>query len=107
MATLVEPQTIVGELLVRLRAQPGCADATYEETPAEIVGGYDTSIFSFRLAGVAAPWDGPLILRLFRPRMWIGRGWRPPSRTPSWTWVIHAPAPCSMAATDASAGNRT
>jgi aminoglycoside phosphotransferase (APT) family kinase protein len=73
MRTAVEPNNIAGELLARMRAEPGCEDGVYAEAPAEIMGGYDTQIFSFRLNGAAAPWDGPLILRLFRP----GYGDRP------------------------------
>ena len=67
MTLTIGRPTLADELLARVRALPGCAEATYAEAPAEIVGGYDTAIFTFRLSGAAAPWDGPLILRLFRP----------------------------------------
>jgi aminoglycoside phosphotransferase (APT) family kinase protein len=67
MPEAVESRAIANELLARMRVQPGCREAAYAEPPEAIAGGYDTAIFSFRLAGAAAPWNVPLILRLFRP----------------------------------------
>jgi aminoglycoside phosphotransferase (APT) family kinase protein len=65
--TAATTPTVAEDLLARVRALPGCGDAAYAEAPEELVGGYDTSIFAFRVSGAAAPWDGPLIARLFRP----------------------------------------
>jgi len=100
MTVATEPQTIASELLARVRAEPGCADAAYAEVPAEIVGGYDTSIFSFRLSGVAAPWDGPLILRLFRPAQVD----RPRIETAIQNTVVDMGYPCPRALLDGGEG---
>jgi aminoglycoside phosphotransferase (APT) family kinase protein len=64
--TTVTRQTIAEDLLARVRLEAGCADAEFAEAPAGLEGGYDTAIFAFRLSGAAPPWDGPLVLRLFR-----------------------------------------
>lgn len=42
---------------------PGLA---YVEPPKRLTGGYDAAIFAFRLAGAAAPFDRPLVLRRYR-----------------------------------------
>jgi aminoglycoside phosphotransferase (APT) family kinase protein len=39
----------------------------YAEPPAPISGGYDTSIYAFRVTAGPAAWSGPLILRVLRP----------------------------------------
>lgn len=100
MTAAVEAEAIAADLLARVRVQPECMNATFAEPPAEIVGGYDTSIFSFRLAGVAAPWDAPLILRLFRPN----HGDRPRLETAIQNTVADMGYPCPRALIDGGHG---
>ena len=51
-------------LLQYLRATEG-GDIAYAEPPEEITGGFETSIFGFRLDAAPARMSGPLILRLY------------------------------------------
>jgi aminoglycoside phosphotransferase (APT) family kinase protein len=67
MRAAVNGSLVAVELVDRLRRRADLHDVTFLDPPAAITGGYDTAIFSFRLAGAAPPWDAPLILRLFRP----------------------------------------
>lgn len=53
------------ELLAHMRAATN-SDVAFETPPEQIVGGFDTTIFSFQLAGAPPPFDVPLILRLYR-----------------------------------------
>jgi aminoglycoside phosphotransferase (APT) family kinase protein len=43
------------------------ADLAYAEPPVPISGGFDTSIYAFRVSAGPAAWSGPLILRVLRP----------------------------------------
>jgi aminoglycoside phosphotransferase (APT) family kinase protein len=54
-------------LLAHLRAALNAPALAYAEAPARISGGFETSIFRFRLAGASAALSGPLILRVLRP----------------------------------------
>ena len=54
-------------LLAHLRREAGAPELSYAEPPAELTGGYDTRIFTFRLAGASAAWSGPLVLRVQNP----------------------------------------
>jgi aminoglycoside phosphotransferase (APT) family kinase protein len=53
-------------LLEYLRSTLGDATLAYAEPPARIVGGYDTTIYSLRLAAAPDEFGRPLILRVFR-----------------------------------------
>jgi aminoglycoside phosphotransferase (APT) family kinase protein len=53
-------------LLAHLRRMDGMHSADFAEPPSRISGGFETLIFAFRLACAPRPFDGPLILRLFR-----------------------------------------
>jgi aminoglycoside phosphotransferase (APT) family kinase protein len=63
-----EPDTpaVSSRLLARLRRMDGMHSVGFAEPPSPIPGGFETRIFAFRLAGAPAPFDRPLILRLFR-----------------------------------------
>ena len=52
------------ELLDRLRAELGPA-VDYAEPPQLLSGGYYTANHRFRITGASAPWDRPMVLRLF------------------------------------------
>ena len=39
----------------------------FEETPRRLLGGNQTFVHAFRLAGTEPPWDAPLVLRILRP----------------------------------------
>jgi aminoglycoside phosphotransferase (APT) family kinase protein len=53
-------------LLAHLRRMDGMHSADFAEPPSRISGGFETLIYAFRLARAPRPFDGPLILRLFR-----------------------------------------
>jgi aminoglycoside phosphotransferase (APT) family kinase protein len=54
-------------LLSLLRDRTGQEGATFAEAPKQVSGGFDTSIYRFRLKGASEEWSKPLVLRLFRP----------------------------------------
>jgi aminoglycoside phosphotransferase (APT) family kinase protein len=58
---------IMDALLSHLRAAFTNEALAYAEQPSQITGGFDTTIYSFRLSGASGEWSRPLILRLFRP----------------------------------------
>src|SRR5208337_3163487 len=58
-------EQIASGLLDYLRASLKVPSLSYAETPARITGGFETSVFGFRLAGAPEPLCGRLILRLF------------------------------------------
>lgn len=58
---------IAQRLLSHLRAACDAPGLAYAEPPARVSGGFETSIFSFRLDGPPPALAGPLILRLLRP----------------------------------------
>ncbi|MFZ0888642.1 MAG: phosphotransferase [Candidatus Binataceae bacterium] len=58
-------EQIASGLLDYLRASLKVPGLSYAETPARITGGFETSVFGFRLAGAPEPLYGRLILRLF------------------------------------------
>jgi len=53
------------ELLDALRPVIGVDELDYAEPPVKFTGGFFTENHGFRLGGVSAPWDAPLVLRLF------------------------------------------
>ena len=53
-------------LLAHLRRMDGMHSVDFAEPPSRISGGFETLMFAFRLAHATPPFDGPLILRLFR-----------------------------------------
>jgi aminoglycoside phosphotransferase (APT) family kinase protein len=55
--------TLADRFLTHLRGRLG-AGVGYAEAPAPLSGGFDTTILAFRLSGVPAGWEGPLILRV-------------------------------------------
>jgi aminoglycoside phosphotransferase (APT) family kinase protein len=58
-------QAVAARLLDYLRIALKRPALAYAETPARVMGGFETSIFGFALAGAPEPMGGPLILRLF------------------------------------------
>ncbi len=59
---------LADRLLADMRTRDGLSAAAYAEAPRRLTGGFDAAIFAFRLSGVPAPFDGPLVLRLLRPQ---------------------------------------
>ena len=57
---------LAAALLGYLRATHGMAELAFAQTPARILGGFDTLIYSFALRAPPADLAGPLILRLYR-----------------------------------------
>ena len=53
------------ELLDAVRREVGRGDLDYAEPPTRLSGGYFTENCAFRVADAPAPWDGPLVVRLF------------------------------------------
>src|SRR5215468_6304653 len=64
-----EPATseVADQLLRHLRGRLGTSSLDYAESPARILGGFDTFIYGFSLRGAPARLSGRLILRLYRP----------------------------------------
>jgi aminoglycoside phosphotransferase (APT) family kinase protein len=63
----MQPRDSLAERLLRyLRADLLNEGLSYAEPPMQLTGGFDTSIYSFRLNGASDQWSPPLILRLFR-----------------------------------------
>jgi aminoglycoside phosphotransferase (APT) family kinase protein len=60
-----QSQTLAPVLLRLLRAKLG-EQVGFEEAPRRLLGGNQTFVHSFRLAGTKPPWDAPLILRILR-----------------------------------------
>ncbi|HJQ55555.1 MAG TPA: hypothetical protein VJ890_01525, partial [Vineibacter sp.] len=58
---------VADRLLGHLRARMDAPALAYAEAPARVTGGFETSIFGFRLADPPATLAGPLILRALRP----------------------------------------
>jgi aminoglycoside phosphotransferase (APT) family kinase protein len=58
---------IAPRLIAYLRAALGDELIDYASEPSAISGGFDTSVFAFRLAGAPQAFSQPLILRVFRP----------------------------------------
>jgi aminoglycoside phosphotransferase (APT) family kinase protein len=56
---------VADRLLSLLQAATGAHTLAYAQPPQEILGGFDTRIFSFELTGADTSFRGPLILRLF------------------------------------------
>ncbi len=57
---------VAERLLAFLRQEVKRRDLRYEESPSEILGGYEMRTFGFRLAGADGPFTRPLIMRLYR-----------------------------------------
>jgi aminoglycoside phosphotransferase (APT) family kinase protein len=53
------------ELLDVVRVETGCAGLEYARVPVRLSGGFFTENLAFSVAGAPAPWDGPLVVRLF------------------------------------------
>jgi len=53
-------------LLAHLHRMAGMHSVDFAEPPSPVGGGFETLIFAFRLGHAPPPFDGPLILRLFR-----------------------------------------
>ncbi len=53
------------DLLALLRVVAGHPQAAFRQEPERVLGGFDTLIYRFELAGVAGSFGRPLILRLF------------------------------------------
>ena len=53
-------------LLLFLREEIGDSKIDYEITPSPLQGGFDTTVFHFKLKNVHPSLSGPLVLRLFR-----------------------------------------
>jgi hypothetical protein len=49
-----------------LSEELGDTKLNYEIPPSQLQGGYDTSIFQFKLKNVQPSLSGPLVLRVFR-----------------------------------------
>lgn len=62
------PRSIDESLLAYLRSVTGETALSYAEPPAQISGGFDTTIYSFRLATASKELAQPLIVRIFRPQ---------------------------------------
>ena len=60
------PAEVGARLLAHLRRMDGMHSVDFAQPPSPITGGYETLIFAFQLARAPAPFDAPLILRLFR-----------------------------------------
>ena len=60
------PGDLDARLLAFVRRELGDPAIGYAEPPSRILGGFDTLIYGFRLAGAPAGFSGPLILRVFR-----------------------------------------
>jgi aminoglycoside phosphotransferase (APT) family kinase protein len=62
-----QPEQVGEALLAYLSALLGAPGVAYAEPPAEIAHGWETYIFSFKLAGEGLPpeWAQPLILRVY------------------------------------------
>src|SRR5262249_56734179 len=58
---------VAEQLLRHLRGRLGTSSLDYAESPARILGGFDTFIYGFSLRGAPARLSGRLILRLYRP----------------------------------------
>jgi len=58
---------LAATFLAHLRRHLATPALGYATPPAPISGGFDTGIWSFRLAGAPASWAGPLILRVRSP----------------------------------------
>jgi len=58
---------IVDRLLAHLRTSAAAPTLTYAEPPSRVTGGFETSIFRFKLADPPAALAGSLILRILRP----------------------------------------
>ena len=61
-----ESQTLAPALLELLSERLG-ARVGFEEPPRRLLGGNQTFVHTFRLAGTEPPWDAPLVLRILRP----------------------------------------
>ncbi len=53
------------EMLAHLRAESGMDTTAFADNPVRLLGGFDTLIFAFNLAGVTNELAGPLVIRLF------------------------------------------
>jgi hypothetical protein len=53
-------------LLSFLSEELGDTKIDYEISPSQLQGGYDTSVFQFKLKNVHSSLSGPLVLRIFR-----------------------------------------
>jgi aminoglycoside phosphotransferase (APT) family kinase protein len=56
---------LADELLETARSVTGRADVEYAEPPVRLSGGFFTENHAFCLTRAPAPWDGPLVVRLF------------------------------------------
>jgi aminoglycoside phosphotransferase (APT) family kinase protein len=54
-------------LLEYLSARLGCPELRFDEAPRRLLGGSEAAVTTFRLADAPPPFDGPLVLRWFRP----------------------------------------
>jgi aminoglycoside phosphotransferase (APT) family kinase protein len=60
--------TLARELLAALQTRLGSNAVAYAEEPERLRGGFFTENQAFRLTGIPAEWDGPLVVRLFPGR---------------------------------------
>ena len=70
--TLQSPETggldenqIKESVLEHIRAERSVPSLSFAEDPARLMGGFDTLVYAFRLAGAPTDLAGPLVLRVF------------------------------------------
>ncbi|MDA0366097.1 MAG: aminoglycoside phosphotransferase family protein [Chloroflexi bacterium] len=68
MTSPPEADAIAGALLDVVRARAGRADLVFAEAPERLPGGEDAASYTFSLSAAPAPFEGPLVLRLFPER---------------------------------------
>ncbi len=56
---------VAGDLIDYVRDRPGLGGAVFREPPRRLTGGFETLIYTFRLAEVPSEIDGPLVVRIF------------------------------------------
>ncbi len=61
------PHEIADRLLAYLREEMNDAGVGYVAPPASLLGGQETRLFRFKLAGAPREWSVPLVLRVFAP----------------------------------------
>ena len=61
------------ELLGCHRTEPGLVGVSFAETPVRLLGGLETLIYAFWLAGVQSDLVRPLVVRVFREGAGVGQ----------------------------------